>query len=156
MFPKEFPIAPHFSPTCFDKCCPPKENNYVSQNRTFCCRGDSIVFLFLFLFGSDGPIKLAHYSIENQPIFLSTLLQLKNGSTHIQEVLSCSFPAVKVRSLAVKCGSRAPGNVDFLKIRRRSIASGSEPSVISRELWFPGPSLSHGVLLTSPCGCHHT
>jgi hypothetical protein len=22
MFPKEFPIAPHFYPICFDKCCP--------------------------------------------------------------------------------------------------------------------------------------
>ncbi len=42
MFPKEFPIAPHFYPKCFDKCCPPftyiggpKGGNSVLQNRTF-------------------------------------------------------------------------------------------------------------------------
>jgi hypothetical protein len=23
MFPKEFPITPHFYPICFGKCCPP-------------------------------------------------------------------------------------------------------------------------------------
>jgi hypothetical protein len=41
MFPKEFPIAPQFSPICFGKCCTPfnyivrpKGRNFVSQNRT--------------------------------------------------------------------------------------------------------------------------
>jgi len=38
--PKEFPIAPHFYPICFGKCCPlftyiggPKKRNSIFQNR---------------------------------------------------------------------------------------------------------------------------
>ncbi len=43
MFPKVFPIALHFYPICFGKCCPPftciagpKLRNSILQNLTFC------------------------------------------------------------------------------------------------------------------------
>jgi hypothetical protein len=42
MFPKGFPISPHFYPICFGKCCPPftyihgpKRENSMFLNRTF-------------------------------------------------------------------------------------------------------------------------
>jgi hypothetical protein len=50
VFPKEFPIAPHFYPICFGKCCPPftcvggsKGRNSILQNRT-------LYFLHRFFF----------------------------------------------------------------------------------------------------------
>jgi hypothetical protein len=65
MFPKEFPIAPHFHLVCFGKCCrpftfiggPKGGRNSILQNKTFYFGGASIVSFFL----SDGPIKLAHW-----------------------------------------------------------------------------------------------
>jgi hypothetical protein len=64
MFLKVFPIAPHFYPICFGKCCCPftcvggsKGRNSIFENGTlyFLHR-----FVFFFKFGSDGQIKLAH------------------------------------------------------------------------------------------------
>jgi len=54
MFPKEFPIAPHFHPVCFGKCHPPFNfiggpkggRNSILQNRTFYFGGASSIVSF--------------------------------------------------------------------------------------------------------------
>ncbi len=54
--PKKIPIAHHFYPICFGKCCPlfiyidgPKGRNFILQNKTFLTWGAFIVSCFLVM-----------------------------------------------------------------------------------------------------------
>jgi hypothetical protein len=59
MFSKEFPIAPHFYPICFGKCCP---HSWAKRWGTphFKIKPFILGTLHSLFLLSDGPIKLAH------------------------------------------------------------------------------------------------
>jgi hypothetical protein len=61
MFPKEFPITPHFYPICFGKCCPaftyipgPKGSSSRLHKRTFHLVETTEFFCFLGVMGESN------------------------------------------------------------------------------------------------------